>query len=36
VFAVSSSAYTLTDRFKTAKKMVDSARKKYKRLAIWT
>jgi len=30
VFALSSSAYTLTDRFKTAKKMVDSARKKYK------
>ena len=30
VFAVSSSVYTLTDRFKTAKKMVDSARKKYK------
>jgi hypothetical protein len=30
VFAVSSSAYTLTDRFKTAKKKVDSAKKKYK------
>jgi hypothetical protein len=30
VFAVSSSAYTLTDRYKTAKKMIDSARKKYK------
>jgi len=30
VFTVSLSAYTLTDRFKTAKKMVDSARKKYK------
>jgi hypothetical protein len=30
VFAVNSTAYKLTTRYKTAKKMVDSARKKYK------
>jgi hypothetical protein len=30
VFALNSTAYKLTNRFKTAKKMVDSARNKYK------